>query len=306
MKITAALLAAALLPLRCLSAAEQTDFARPDAPLQRIVDDAVAATFNQFATNKLQTNHLAVTLVDFRDARQIKRASFRGDVPIYPASVVKLFYLAAVHRWMEESKLKDGDELRRALRDMIVDSSNDATHYVLDALTDTTSGPELPEAEMKGWGEKRNAVNHYFASLGYTNINANQKPWNDGPYGRDRIWVGKDYGNRNALTTDATARLLSDIARRQFISAKRCDEMLELLKRDPANKKDSQARFTVLELPAGGKLFSKAGWTSTTRHDAAYIELPGGKKFVLVTFTTNHASEREIIPFVAGQILPKL
>lgn len=305
MKITTVLLATVLLPLAGIAAAEQNDVARPDAALQRIVDDAVAATFKQFASNKLQTNQLAVTLVDLRDPQQIKRASFRGDVPIYPASVVKLFYLAAAHRWMDEGKLKDTAELRRALRDMIVDSSNDATHYVLDALTDTTSGLELPEAEMKGWGEKRNAVNRYFASLGYKSINANQKPWNDGPYGRERIWVGKDYGNRNALTTDATARLLGDIARRQFISAQRCDEMLELLKRDPAIKKDSQARFTISELPTGGRLFSKAGWTSTTRHDAAYIELPSGRKFVLVTFTTGHANEREIIPFVAGQIIAK-
>ena len=302
MKTIIALFAAHVLSFTCVHAAER---AANDASLQRIVDDAVSATFKHFTSNKLQTNHLAVTLIDLRKP-QARRASFCGEAPIYPASVVKLFYLAAAHQWMEEGKLKDGAELRRALRDMIVDSSNDATHYVLDALTDTTSGPELSEAEMRAWGEKRNAVNRYFASLGYTNINANQKPWNDGPYGRDRLWVGKDYGNRNLLTTDATANLLADIARRQFISGRRSDEMLELLKRDPANKKDSQARFTISELPANGKLFSKAGWTSTTRHDATYIELPDGKKFVLVIFTTNHANERGIIPFFAKQILERL
>ena len=53
----------------------------------------------------------------------------------------------------------------------------------------------------------------------------------------------------------------------------------------------------------GVKLWSKAGWTSTTRHDAAYIELPNGAKFVLVTFTTDHANEREIIPTVAKVVL---
>jgi hypothetical protein len=53
----------------------------------------------------------------------------------------------------------------------------------------------------------------------------------------------------------------------------------------------------------GAKLWSKAGWTSTTRHDAAYIELPNGAKFVLVTFTTEHSNDREIIPTVAGAIL---
>jgi hypothetical protein len=53
----------------------------------------------------------------------------------------------------------------------------------------------------------------------------------------------------------------------------------------------------------GVRLWSKAGWTSTTRHDAAYLELPDGAKFVLVIFTTDHANEREIIPTVARIII---
>jgi hypothetical protein len=57
------------------------------------------------------------------------------------------------------------------------------------------------------------------------------------------------------------------------------------------------------QLPHGAKLWSKAGWTSETRHDAAYVELPDGRKFVLVTFTANHADEREIIPHIAREIL---
>lgn len=306
MKTQNAVVAGLLLPLTHMLAAEFTTAPARDERVQRIVDTAVAAALKEFAAKKLQSNQVAVTLIDWRDANQPKLGSFRGDERIYPASVVKLFYLAAAHRWMEDGRLKDTEELRRALRDMIVDSSNDATHYVLDLLTDTTGGPELPDAQMKLWGEKRNAVNRYFASLGYTNINANQKPWNDGPYGRERIWVGRSYGNRNALTTDATAVLLSDIARREFISAARCDQMLENLQRDPANKKDSQARFSFNELPAGAKLYSKAGWTSTTRHDAAYVELPNGKKFVLVTFTTQHANEKELIPFIARRVTESL
>ena len=53
----------------------------------------------------------------------------------------------------------------------------------------------------------------------------------------------------------------------------------------------------------GVRLWSKAGWTSTTRHDAAYLELPNGAKFVLVTFTTDHANDREIIPDVARIVI---
>ena len=59
----------------------------------------------------------------------------------------------------------------------------------------------------------------------------------------------------------------------------------------------------VVGVAPGARLWSKAGWTSTTRHDAAYIELPNGAHFVLVTFTTDHATERDIIPTVARVVI---
>ena len=310
MKIAAAFLTGSLLSLNTMCAAAETVSVRSDAALQGVVDEAVKLALGEFAAKKLQSNQLAITLVDLRDMSRPKLASFRGDVRIYPASVVKLFYLAATHRWMEDGKLADTPELRRAMRDMIVDSSNDATHYILDVLTDTTSGPELPDSEMRIWSEKRNVVNRYFASLAYTNINVNQKPWNDGPYGRDRIWVGKDFGNRNMLTTDATAKLLAEIVLRRCVSPRRSEQMMELLARDPSKKSadpdDQSLGFTATAVPGGGKLFSKAGWTSTARHDAAYMELLDGRKLVLVTFTTGHASDRGIIPFVAAKIIERL
>ena len=192
------------------------------------------------------------------------------------------------------------------MRDMIVDSSNDATHYIIDLLTDTTSGPELSDADLKLWFEKRNALNRYFAGLGYIGINVNKKPWGDGPYGREtqatRIFEQK----RNMLTTDATARLLAEIATGRCVTSERSAEMMTLLSRHPGvneSGSDTQAKFTGPALPAGAKLWSKAGWTSTTRHDAAYIELPTGAKFVLVVFTTNHTGEPEIIRTLARHIV---
>ena len=271
------------------------------ADLQKVMDNVVAETFREFP--KLQSNQLAVTAIRLPDDAQPVTASFRGDAPIYPASVVKLFYLVAAHQWMEDGKIKDGEELRRAMRDMIVESYNEATHYVLDLTTDTTGGPELPAEEMKVWEYKRNVVNRWFAAKGYKNINVNQKPWCEGPYGRERVFVGKNYENRNALTTEATATLLANIARRLVVSKQHCDQMLDLLKRDPFTKGNEQAtEFIGRALPEGARLWSKAGWTSTARHDAAFIELPGGKKLVLVIFTTGHSREKEIIPALAKKI----
>jgi beta-lactamase class A len=219
---------------------------------------------------------------------------------------VKMFYLAAAHRWMEDGRTKDTPELRRAMKDMIVDSSNDATAYVVDVLTGTTGGPELSPEEIKAWFEKRLAVNRYFDSLGYTGINTNQKPWGDGPYGRESQARELFDRKRNMLTTDATARLLGEIATGKCITTARSTEMMQLMVRDPATKDtdpDNQAKFTGPALPPGAKLWSKAGWTSTTRHDAAYVELPNGAKFVLVVFTTDHAKELEIIRTVAKVIV---
>jgi len=278
---------------------------------QRLVDRAVKTALERFASKNLATNQIAVTLVDLCNPEKPVQASYRGSEPIYPASVVKLFYLAAAHRWMEDGKLQDSEELRRGMHDMVVDSYNEATGYIVDSLTETTSGPTLAPTELEKWYEKRNVVNRYFASLGYKNINVNRKPWCEGPYGREMQSVELHKPNhRNWLTTEATARLLTRIVTGKEVSAKRCDEMMKLLERDPFNTKTSpngQARgYTGLALPPGSKLWSKAGWTSETRHDAAHVLLPDGRQFVLVTFTTDHPNDREIIPTVAKVVIEGL
>jgi hypothetical protein len=188
---------------------------------------------------------------------------------------------------------------------MIVDSSNEATGYVVDVLTDTTSGPELPPAELALWHEKRNNVNRYFQSLGYTDINANRKTWNDGPYGRDKQAVDEFTPARNFLTTNATARLFMEIAAGQCVSPARSQQMLDLIKRDFMNpaSRDYQAReFSGPGLPPTAKLWSKAGDMSTVRHDAAIVELLDGRKFVLVVFTTRPDS-KAVIPELVRQIV---
>ena len=284
--------------------------ARPPAPdLQILVNEAARTTLEKFAAKKLTESQLSITLIDLRDLQHPRQASFRGNERVYPASVVKLFFLAAVHRWLEDGKIKETDELKRAVRDMIVDSSNEATQYVLDVLTHTTGGYELPPKEMKAWQEKRNAVNRYYGSLGYTNINVNQKTFCEDAYGRERVSRGPKGENRNKLTTEATARLLAEIVAGRAVTPARDQKMMQLLKRDFAGaSKDADDQgngFTGIALKGieGARLWSKAGWTSTTRHDAAYIELPNGSKFVLVTFTSDHANEREIIPTVARVVI---
>src|SRR5438132_10127624 len=145
------------------------------ASLQDVVNEAAHAALTKFADKKLTEAQLSITLIDLRDPQHPVAASFRGNERVYPASVVKLFYLVAVHRWLEDKKIQETDELKRAVHDMIVDSSNEATQYVVDVLTKTTGGFELPPKATEQWQYKLDAMNQYELSLGFTNINVNQK-----------------------------------------------------------------------------------------------------------------------------------
>src|SRR5438309_120447 len=80
--------------------------APPARTLQALVDQAAKTTLEKFADKKLTDNQIAITLIDLRDAQRPRQASFRGNERVYPASVVKLFYLVAVHRWLEDGKIK--------------------------------------------------------------------------------------------------------------------------------------------------------------------------------------------------------
>ena len=289
-----------------------TSSAAQETPLQDLVNRAAKTAIERFAEKKLREDQLSITLIDMSDPKRPVTASFRGNERVYPASVVKLFYLVAAHRWLEDKKIEQTPELTRAIRDMIVDSSNEATQYVVDVLTHTTSGYELPAKEMEEWQYKRNAINRYFSSMGYTNINVNQKTFCEDAYGRESVSRGPKGENRNKLTTDATARLMMEIVTGKVANQARTMAMMELLKRDytkETSDTDDQGRgFTGMALQGreGFRLWSKAGWTSTTRHDVAYVETPDGAEFVLAVFTTAHSTDREIIPTVAQVVIDGL
>lgn len=237
--------------------------------------------------------------------------SYRGTELIYPASVVKLFYMVALVEWLENRMVSLTPEIARALRDMIVDSSNDATSLIVDVLTGTTSGAELPEAPFQTWQYQRQIVNRYFHGLevpAYRYINVCQKTWGDGPYGRERAFYGSDMANRNFLTTDATAHLLDSIMSGGAVNSDRCQTMQNLLKRSlkpedlAADPENQITGFLGEGLPQGAAIWSKAGLMSKVRHDAAYIEV-AEIAFTLVVFTEGHAQNQAILPFISQTLV---
>lgn len=300
-------------------------FFKKDEQLENLGNGILEATWAAFPS--LARNQIAVTWIVYDppvpvntggaltpDAfwnHPVRGFCYRGVERIYPASVVKLFYLVAVNEWLEKGMSQTSQELERALRDMIVDSSNDATSLVVDILSGTTSGPELPVGPFETWKYQRHIVNRYYQSLGWEEmqtINICQKTWGDGPYGRERAFYGEMLENRNMLTTNAIARLLHSIIGGVAVSSARSQAMMALLKRSlnpndlPTDVEEDQITgFLGGGLTQDAQIWSKAGWTSQVRHDAAYIELPEQRPYLLVVFTEGkaQAKSRAILPFVS-------
>ncbi|BDI20043.1 hypothetical protein ANSO36C_58450 [Nostoc cf. commune SO-36] len=298
-------------------------FFNKDDQLENLGNGILDAAWTAFPT--LARNQIAITWVVYDPPVRVNTGgaltpnafwdhpvrgfTYRGVERIYPASVVKLFYLVAVNEWLEKGMAQNSKELERALRDMIIDSSNDATSLVVDILTGTTSGPELPIGPFETWKYQRNIVNRYYQSLGWEElqtINVCQKTWGDGPYGRERAFVGELLENRNMLTTNAIARLLHSIVGGVAVSSARSQAMMALLKRPlndlPTDREEDQVTgFLGGGLTENAQIWSKAGWTSQVRHDAAYIELPEQRPYLLVVFTEGKAQAKSqaILPFVS-------
>jgi beta-lactamase class A len=279
--------------------------------LQVVLDGIILDLLKTYPNDAFKQSEIAATLIDLHDPHDLQTATFRGDERIYPASVVKMFYMNALERQLEDGKVTMSPELARGLKDMIVVSSNEATQYILDVLTDTSSGAELPPKEFAEWQNKRNRVNRFYSGMGFTNINVNQKTFCEDAYGIEQQSRNYKGENRNALTTNAVARLLTEIVLGRMNTPELTRAMMDLMKRDPFVKSDdpdsqdvgfSGKAFIEMKM-TGVKLWSKAGWTSKARHDAAYIETPDGLKFVLVVFTENHANDREAIPAIVKSVI---
>lgn len=282
-----------------------------------ITRDKIALTWIVYGEPVIVNTGGALSAAEFWQY-PIKGFSYRGVERIYPASIVKLFYLVAIQEWLEGGMVKESLELNRAVRDAIVESSNDATSLIVDVLTGTTSGPELPPKPFETWQSQRNIVNRYFKSLGWEeleSINVNQKTWCDGAYARERAFLGEVMENRNMLTTDAVTRLLHSIIGGVAISRERSQKMMQLLQRslNPVDFVESDGEnqitgFLGEGLPTNAQLWSKAGWTSRVRHDTAYIEIPNLPPYLLTVFTEgkDNAQNKSILPFISQSVVEAL
>lgn len=277
-----------------------------DPELQRIgslITDKAEIAFGARGVPSEQFGY--VLLRPGRDGERPKGAALRPEWRSYPCSLVKVFFVVAAQAALESGQLSAHEELDRAMRDMILWSSNSATNYIIDLFTQTTGDTLLDEQDIAAWCERREAVNRFFAQLGWPelkDINLNQKLMDDLRYGREKIGLDRSPGGHNALTPIAMARLMHEIFHGSVLSEAGRNKVRGLLARDLASSFVSRGAYQVQGYLAGGmpegtQIWSKAGRTrwlgderaDFRRHDALRAILPGGQEFILTVFAKGEA-----------------
>ena len=241
-------------------------------------------------------NDIAITWVNYKSENNFINKGFGCGVNnkklIYPASIVKLVYGLATFSWIKTKKILLSKEISNAVQKMLFYSSNDATSFIIDIITGTTSGPCIEGVSWENWKYQRSIINDWLKELNWNEvneINCCQKTWDDRPFGREKEFYGIENKNRNMMTTDSTARIMEEI----MIKIDYQKDNLNLrsfLKRnlnknffsnDPLNQIEG---FLGEGLPENINFWSKAGLMSQARHDAAWWVNNDSLQTLLVVF----------------------
>ncbi len=239
-------------------------------------------------------------------------AGINNKKMVYPASIVKLVYGLAAFYWIKKGNLLLSDELNDAVRKMLSFSSNNATSFLIDLLTGTTSGPCIEGDLWESWKYQRSIINDWLHDLHWeelSGINCCQKTWDDGPYGREKEFYGHDNKNRNAMNSDSAARVLEEIM--IHIDYQKNDLNLRsflkrnlnkvVLKNDSLNQIDG---FLGEGLPESINLWSKAGLMSEVRHDSAWWTNSQSLHTLLVVFCNGekYSKDNSFLPLIANEV----
>lgn len=283
---------------------------RRTAEMDDLVHRCALRAVEEIGGSNVNADRIWVTAIDCRDARDPRIGSYRGALPVYPASVVKMCYMVAAYDQNRTRGLVLDDQMRHDLDRMIKVSSNAATSRIVDRLCNTSFGEELDGEAYDSFVHKRQTVYRLMQALGLDGLWAVNKTY-DNPvplYGREMQALGEPSGGNfeysNKMTTDDTARLLYMVWRRALVDREASEEMLELLRRD-----EEYRTFFSSVIPEGVTLYSKGGSTGVQRHDAGIFELPGGGALIVVAFSNHLNAEGDYPPVIqrtAGYLLEEV
>ncbi|MDJ0847716.1 MAG: serine hydrolase [Myxococcota bacterium] len=319
---------AILAALPALVAAEAGESAVPDLSPEQVPIAEELQTFLTAAIEErlasdeaLREQALHVALYDLPVDGAYTRAHWRGDVPVYPASVVKFVYLMAAYAWRDQGLLTIDPAFDRQLEAMIRVSSNKATQVVLRRLTETVEGPELGDEDYAAFRERRHRVKRWLETLGVDDLHTVHPTYDGGGdiHGRDLQFLQDKtvegalpgqkgpYWNRQAMTADDTAQLLALLALDRALSPATSAEVRERMRRDPVKQPKLKKKIAGGTRGLGVEVFSKGGTWGPIWADAGIVRHASGHQLVLVVFLRGRPAYRgTFIADLAGRVVERV
>lgn len=286
--------------------------------LKTVVDEVV----NLAKSKSFPIESLSVSLINVNSG---ETADYQEEKLRYPASVVKLLWLVAIYSYFETGILQNPKQFSTDLYKMLKKSDNEAASRLLDLITNTKSGSKLSPQEYQTWLNKRYSINRFFQKAGYGGINISQKTFPIPsehmyePKGRDLQMRGASKKpTRNKISTQQVARLMYEIFTGRAISKEYSQNLQQWLTWDLSsnywkNLDPNTGSFNPIRtffgesLPTNIYFASKAGWTSSTRQEVAYIS-DGKTAYILVVFAEDraYAQNRKIFPQISRLVFERM
>ncbi len=275
--------------------------------LQAVVDELVSLA----ASRNLPKSDLSISLINVNSG---EIAAFQENEPRYPASVVKLFWLVALHGHLQANSLPHSQKLHNDVAKMMQHSENDAASRIIDHITGVKSGSSLSESELQAWIHQRRQINRFFSKAGYSNIDISHKTYpinylrHNKPQGRDeQMRRTRNPVLRNQITTQHAARLMYEIVTQQALSPESSRQIASWIGRNLQEDTTEEGGFDPIRgffgasLPKNVLLLSKAGWTSRGRHEVAFVSSKDGRTaYILSVFAEDEAYSKD------WQIFPRM
>ncbi|MBK1988000.1 serine hydrolase [Sphaerospermopsis aphanizomenoides BCCUSP55] len=291
--------------------------------LEKIIQD-----LTRLANSKnLPVENLSITLID---VNKQTISGYKQKTPRYPASVVKLFWMVVLEAQINSGLIQPESQLDADLNEMILKSDNNAASRIIDRITNAQSlKQKLGKEGFSEWKQQRESINVFFKKANYQDINISQKTFPitylqiNEPQGTDLQIRGDNPQKpiRNKITTFHAARLMYEILTGQAVGKEYSQKMLVLLTRDlrpevwklnPPNPDE----FNPVENFLGEGLAnekvqfaSKAGWTTSSRQEVAYVATPDGKtRYILAIFGDDpaYSKSRTIFPEMSKFVFDRM
>lgn len=241
-----------------------------DLELQKELNRMLGA--NKRYKSLIQSEKLAIGLVDLRELEQIKFAQINGEKMMYAASLPKIAVLLAAMDALEKGELKESPEVLKDMRIMMSKSNNQATTRMIDLLGFKKIEQVLTDPQYELY---------------------------DKDYGGG-IWVGKRYGAGGGrypdplegLSHGATAtqvcRFYYLMLHGKLVCEDRSNQMLRLMMDSGIHHKFVNS---LDEIAPKAKVFRKSGSWKNFHSDSVLVWGPK-RRYILVALAEDSSGEK--------------